>query len=172
MMNTLFISLAICLVLAPVMGAAAKDLSIVSGKMAARWSHSPKPLLGGMTLSIAAFAAVRLYGISDSEFPILLITGLFTIVGICDDVFGLKPRKKFLLQIIAAIVSVNYFLHIPVSPSFFIIVLWIVFITNAFNLIDGIDGLAVSYAVLIFSWMIILGSGHVFSYSVLGVCIA
>lgn len=170
-MITLFISLTICLVLAPAMGAAAKNLSIVSGKIAARWSHSPKPLLGGMTLSIAAFAAIRLHGVPASEFPILLTTGLFTIVGICDDVIRLTPHKKFILQIIAAIISVKWFLLIPLSPSFLILVLWIVFVTNAFNLIDGIDGLAVSYAVLIFSWMIILGTGHIFTYSVLGVCI-
>jgi UDP-N-acetylmuramyl pentapeptide phosphotransferase/UDP-N-acetylglucosamine-1-phosphate transferase len=77
------------------------------------------------------------------------------VIGIKDDIISLTPSKKFIAQIIAAIITVYladirlYSLHgimgIYVMPGWFSILFSIVgciFITNAFNLIDGIDGLA------------------------------
>ncbi|MDE6297301.1 MAG: undecaprenyl/decaprenyl-phosphate alpha-N-acetylglucosaminyl 1-phosphate transferase, partial [Muribaculaceae bacterium] len=76
------------------------------------------------------------------------------IVGIADDLIGVRYRAKFIVQIFAAILLVvadlvfndmhglfgletlPYFIAIPIT------ILLIVFITNAINLIDGIDGLA------------------------------
>jgi UDP-N-acetylmuramyl pentapeptide phosphotransferase/UDP-N-acetylglucosamine-1-phosphate transferase len=77
------------------------------------------------------------------------------VIGIKDDIISLTPSKKFIAQIIAAIITVYladirlYSLHgimgIYIMPGWFSIMFSIVgciFITNAFNLIDGIDGLA------------------------------
>src|ERR1017187_2581266 len=72
--------------------------------------------------------------------------------GLLDDVFGLKPWMKILGQIIAAALACNAnvqihavaghsiastWWHVPIT------ILWLVACSNAFNLIDGLDGLAV-----------------------------
>lgn len=82
-------------------------------------------------------------------------------VGICDDIFTLKAGPKFLVQLIAA--SLLYFAGFQITTvtnlfsfstfnlGFFslpITLLWIVGITNAFNLIDGLDGLAAGIAII------------------------
>lgn len=76
------------------------------------------------------------------------------LVGIADDLIGLKYRAKFIIQVIAAALVVAgglqldnlhgfLFVHeMPLSISVFLTILLTVFITNAINLIDGIDGLA------------------------------
>ncbi len=77
------------------------------------------------------------------------------ILGACDDMWTLKPGQKFLVQFVAgALVYVagfkigsvtNPFTGGVLSLGLFslpITVIWVVGITNAFNLIDGLDGLA------------------------------
>jgi UDP-GlcNAc:undecaprenyl-phosphate GlcNAc-1-phosphate transferase len=78
---------------------------------------------------------------------------IFT-VGLLDDLGGVKPLHKLLAQTAAALVAVSYGFDIqaiglsgvgtitlgPVGTA--LAVLWIVGISNAFNLIDGLDGLA------------------------------
>lgn len=89
----------------------------------------------------------------------LLIVAVFIIflLGIYDDVKGANAFKKILIQIIAAVII--FFggfkiaaISIPVIGgkalgfnfiSFLLTILWVVGITNAVNIIDGLDGLAV-----------------------------
>ena len=138
----------------------------------ARKVHSlPIPRLGGVTFfpvivfSFALFAALHLT-IDETQNNIFnpkttceflfLIAGLtlLYIVGIRDDLIGVKYRKKFLVQIISSsllpvsglyinsfyglfgIYDIDMFIGIPLT------ILLTIFITNAINLIDGIDGLA------------------------------
>lgn len=95
---------------------------------------------------------------TESSFPeiLLLCSGLtlLYIIGIADDLVGVRYRQKFLVQIIAAImfplsglyVNDLYGLfgihYVPAIIGMPFTVLLVVFITNAINLIDGIDGLA------------------------------
>ncbi len=77
------------------------------------------------------------------------------ILGACDDLWTLKPGQKFLVQFLAGtLVDVAGFKISSVTNPFTggvlslglfslpITVIWVVGITNAFNLIDGLDGLA------------------------------
>lgn len=76
------------------------------------------------------------------------------LVGMADDLIGLKYRAKFVAQIIAAALVIIgglqlddlhgfVFVHeMPLFVSILLTILLTVFITNAINLIDGIDGLA------------------------------
>jgi UDP-GlcNAc:undecaprenyl-phosphate GlcNAc-1-phosphate transferase len=87
---------------------------------------------------------------------------LIFLAGLIDDIRGLSPRLKLIIQITAALVVVAYGLapsavaFVPESgvwnagPTIGIgmLVFWIVGITNAFNLIDGLDGLASSFAII------------------------
>lgn len=83
-------------------------------------------------------------------------------VGIWDDIKGLSFRPKFAAETLAAIIAVFFIelefgflqslLAVNISVAFLVvpvIILWIVGLTNAFNFIDGLDGLATSISMII-----------------------
>ena len=131
----------------------------------------PIPRLGGVTFfpvilfSLCVFTAVRLMtghgpaetSTTDLVCEFLFLTGgltLLYIVGIADDLIGVRYQKKSLVQIISAAMFplsglyINNFYGlfgiylIPAEVGIPLTMLLVVFITNAINLIDGIDGLA------------------------------
>ena len=89
---------------------------------------------------------------------------IILVLGILDDIYALPALPKFLVQIGAALVAVLHGNKIVMlsNPNIFsdnpywvlgylsipITVIWIVAITNAVNLIDGLDGLAVGVAAI------------------------
>lgn len=129
------------------------------------------PRLGGIAFmpsiifSIAFVVGISLRGDFISMSIESLANGLPIVFGICavlviflvglaDDLIGVKYRAKFLVQVIAAVFFVlggvylgnlHGLLYLDSLPDIFawiITVLVVVYITNAINLIDGIDGLA------------------------------
>lgn len=79
---------------------------------------------------------------------------LMFLVGMADDLIGVKYRAKFIIQIISALflaaggielLNLHGFMGLetlPTAMSWIMTIIVVVFITNSFNLIDGIDGLA------------------------------
>lgn len=131
----------------------------------------PIPRLGGVTFfpvivfTVCIFTAVRLLtgqmsmgelSVNTISMLLFLVAGLtlLYIVGIADDMIGVRYRKKFLVQILSAAlfpmagIYINNFYGLfgiyEVIPAIGIplTMVLVVFITNAINLIDGIDGLA------------------------------
>ncbi|WP_165157289.1 MraY family glycosyltransferase [Parabacteroides sp. ZJ-118] len=132
---------------------------------------TPVPRLGGLSffpvilMSMFLMVGFRLYfwdmGSSSLSFHMLyeylfLFVGmtLLYLVGVCDDLVGVGYRHKFVVQVIAAlllILSGNWFdslgglfgvYSVPAWIGMPLTVFAVVYITNAINLIDGIDGLA------------------------------
>lgn len=103
-------------------------------------------------------APEMLDSINESTFSAFCFIGcaviILYLVGMADDLIGVKYRAKFIAQIVCAIMIViggvclnnlHGFLGInalPAAVAIGLTVLLTVFITNAINLIDGIDGLA------------------------------
>ena len=132
--------------------------------------HAPIPRLGGLSffpvMLITMGGLVLIYhlmGLSSGsmhgevpyEFLALLVGSMMLFrVGLADDLIGVGYKKKFLVQIVAASLLVasgvwiksldGLFGVYQVSPWFGMpfTVLIVVYVTNAINLIDGIDGLA------------------------------
>lgn len=131
----------------------------------------PIPRLGGVTFfpvivfTLCTFTAIHLFKghfvyniitLNTAREMLFLISGLtlLYIVGIADDLIGVRYRKKFVVQIISAAMFPIAGLYINSIYGLFGIneidpiigipftMLLVVFITNAINLIDGIDGLA------------------------------
>ena len=89
---------------------------------------------------------------------------IIVILGIFDDIYALPALPKLLVQIAAALVAVLHgnVIQVLSTPNLFsenpywtlgslavpLSVIWIVAITNAVNLIDGLDGLAVGVATI------------------------
>lgn len=103
---------------------------------------------------------------------------LFTL-GLKDDLYGVNPSTKFLLQLLVAIILVIagefrltslygvffvWDVHWLAGGIFTIVV--IIFINNAFNLIDGVDGLAGTLgAIATLSFGVMLALGNAFPYA-------
>jgi UDP-GlcNAc:undecaprenyl-phosphate GlcNAc-1-phosphate transferase len=129
------------------------------------------PLLGG--LAVAAGCAVgvlvelllwREQVVSTDRLLGFSIGGVLLLAtGACDDRFGLRPATKLLVQIAVAAIAFQYGFRIdylsepfsnqtvalPLWVSWPLTTLWIVAVTNAVNLIDGLDGLATGLGAII-----------------------
>jgi len=127
------------------------------------------PRLGGLAVVLACAVALTMHDepralltASGWDVPALL-AGLLVVVatGIVDDVRGVGPLPKLGLQIVAAAIAAGGgygFAGVtnPVTSGFvsfgafapLVTIVWIVAITNAFNLIDGLDGLATGVALI------------------------
>ena len=124
----------------------------------------PMPRLGGLAIFLAFLLGYMLYGeISTQMLSILIGSFLLIFVGIVDDIHSVKARYKLIVQIVAAAIVVLYgdlsFTELSVFGyniyfnDFFgalLSILFIVAITNAINLIDGLDGLAAGISSIYF----------------------
>jgi UDP-GlcNAc:undecaprenyl-phosphate GlcNAc-1-phosphate transferase len=137
-----------------------------------RHLHStPLPRLGGVAIFISFSLSLLVAAIVASLVPgvhaafslktlltILAPATLIFLLGIYDDLYSVGPYVKFAVQAVAATVLFAgglRILNIPVLfgnhqlPVFIALpltILWVLAITNAFNLIDGLDGLAAGSA--------------------------
>lgn len=115
----------------------------------------PVPYGGGIAIFLGFFTALFLSGLVEGKIIGFLLGALIIILtGLYDDSKELKALPKFLLQSLAAVVIIKSgividmsvllrghvaeFQYLAVPLTYF----WIVGVTNAINLIDGLDGLA------------------------------
>jgi len=132
------------------------------------------PIFLGVMLSIMMWLPLAYIG----EFKFVISALIITfILGLRDDLIDLKANQKLLGQIAAASLLI-FFMDIrlrsmyglfgiydlPMWASFLISTFTFIVVTNAFNLIDGIDGLAGSVAILALlffgSWFMLVGKVH------------
>lgn len=115
------------------------------------------PRLGGLAIFLATSIGLLVFTDITTEPLMWIAIGSLVIIiaGIVDDIKPLSPKIKLLFQL-AASITVIYgginieFINVPLSNnvlylgnwSYFITVVWIIGITNALNLIDGLDGLS------------------------------
>ena len=111
------------------------------------------PLLGGVAIAIGACrrrAAVT--GPDERLLPLALYSGLMFLLGVFDDVRAVKPLAKLGGQMVIA--AIVLWLMPPITVTGWIVLdrvlafVWIVGVTNAFNLLDNMDGLAAGVAAI------------------------
>lgn len=119
-----------------------------------RMHKKPTPLIGGLAIYIGFTLASAIFcEYSETLISIWIGGTLLVIVGIFDDRYSLSAMLKLFIQIGAALIAVACGVtisHITLFGKVIIMgvweipvtVLWIVGLTNAINLIDGLDGLA------------------------------
>src|SRR6185369_7807364 len=75
------------------------------------------------------------------------------IVGLLDDIYQISPRVKLVAQICLAVVPVAYGITVPISHLYWlntiVTILWFVGLTNAFNLLDNMNGLCAGIAIVV-----------------------
>ena len=103
------------------------------------------PRVGGLAVFFSLAVSAAVFFSRESSIIPLLSGGLVIIsAGLIDDVYRMGPWQKLLLQFAAAAVAVVLGeWDVPLGMA----VLWLVFLSNAFNLIDGLDGLCTRVAV-------------------------
>jgi len=173
------ISFAICLILTPIV----RQIALKKGWMACpaedRWHNKPTALFGGIAIYLAV--AIPLFVISDFSATFLPMTTpqnaaiasfapvfciaitLVFLLGFADDVFRLKPQSKLLGQILIAsfIAFLGFRLQWVTSLTLdtLLTIFWIVGITNAFNLLDNMDGLCAGTGIIAAVFLAIILSG-------------
>lgn len=158
---TFFASALIALAATPLVRAIAISAGAIDKPDPRRVNKKPIPRMGGLAIYYGFLVAVICFGdIGSLETRgILLGTLVIVLTGCLDDIYGLKPVVKLLGQILAAVIVALHGITIDVltNPNPFssvdylalghfsipVTVVWIVLVTNAVNLIDGLDGLAV-----------------------------
>lgn len=145
------------------------------------------PRMGGLSIFLATLAAwgvllvvpnaMRARFLSEwyALFTLLVPGTLVLLLGLYDDLVGAVPWQKLAVETLAAgmvwwagfritsLPIIGYGVHNPIL-SFVLTALWIVAVTNALNLIDGLDGLAagVVFFVTISVFVVSLIQGNYF----------
>jgi len=157
-----FISFFLSLLLTPLVRTVALKRGWIAQPRKERWHKKPTALSGGIAIYLAA--AIPLFYFADfksliphlvqgtihPELPDLAAVIFFGmtfifILGLLDDFIHIKPHTKLVGQILVAsmVTFLGFRLHwfTSLTGDTIVTIFWIVGITNAFNLIDNMDGL-------------------------------
>lgn len=155
-----------------------------------RKTHSSKtPTLGGIAIFAGLIFSLTFWSTQTEVVELQYIicsTILLFFMGIKDDLFNLVAYKKLIGQLLASFILVHYagikittfyglfgIDDLQTIPSYLLSIFTIVVITNSFNLIDGIDGLAAIVGIIssvAFGYWFL--TAHVMQYAILSSCIA
>lgn len=154
------VGLALSLALVPVSRVIAIRMGIVAHPRNDRWHRQVVPLLGGVGIGFATLFGALLTGIAaETVVPLTACMAIFA-MGLVDDILALKPFTKLIGQIAmaAAVVYFGYRLYWLDSRLLdsVLTMVWLVGLTNAFNLLDNMDGLCAGIA-LVVALMLIVG---------------
>ncbi|MCS7191561.1 MAG: undecaprenyl/decaprenyl-phosphate alpha-N-acetylglucosaminyl 1-phosphate transferase [Armatimonadetes bacterium] len=170
------VATSISIVMTPLSIQWAIKLGIIAQPSARKIHHEPIPSWGGVALAIAILIGSTVGWLSLKTLPANIFgvsLGLLVIIfiGTFDDRFSLRPKLKLAGQFIAALLPVVFglkisfinnplgegYLYLTTWQSWLLTIFWILALTNAVNLIDGLDGLAAGvsfFAALTLSFLV------------------
>ena len=162
-----FAALALTLVLTPIVREVNRRLGMVDKPDPRRINKVPIPRGGGVALFLGLFGSFIVYvlatgsrwvgsGVGVHPVRVTALAGVLFLLGLADDKWSLPPKLKLLGQVVVA--SATWFWGglgfstlwpaLPAAVDCVLTVFWIVGAVNAFNLIDGLDGLASGIALI------------------------
>jgi UDP-GlcNAc:undecaprenyl-phosphate GlcNAc-1-phosphate transferase len=124
----------------------------------------PVPYLGGIAIYLSFLLALALtVEFSRGTLGLLLAGSIVVLVGLVDDLGSLKPWTKLAGQTVAVLVLVKSGIYIkltfiPVPLAIALSILWLLACTNAFNLIDIMDGLSAGTAMVASMGLIVVAT--------------
>ena len=159
MMNELFFSsmtaLLVCMALIPPLRIAAERFQVMDLPGERKVHEHPVPRVGGLAFAVGACIAIAWWGDRDATtFSVLLGCVIIVAFGVWDDRVDLSYRSKLVGQLLASFAVVwggdIWFttlpflsdVEVPVWAGMLVTVVFLVGVSNAVNLTDGLDGLA------------------------------
>ncbi|GAA0469266.1 MraY family glycosyltransferase [Alkalibacillus silvisoli] len=155
LMISFFVALITALVMTPIVRKIAIKYRIVDSPDERKMHTEEKPYLGGIAIFSGVMVAYIMFWPSH-EHQLAIVIGAFIMLltGFFDDLFNLRPVYKLAGQGLAAVmivssgllierINIPFFGEIELNNlSIIITIIWILAVSNAINLIDGLDGLA------------------------------
>ena len=118
-----------------------------------RWHRRPVALFGGVGIGLTLLGSSAAFGVAREQLILVVCAMLVFVVGLVDDVLRLKPATKLIAQIALAstLVFFNFRLNWVESTTLdtLLTLVWVVGLTNAFNLLDNMDGLCAGVALIV-----------------------
>ncbi|NQS99610.1 MAG: hypothetical protein HQ595_00875, partial [Candidatus Omnitrophica bacterium] len=146
-------ALTLSLALTPLIIKIAYKFSWVAKPNELRWHKNTTALFGGVAIYIAFLIPVLLLVKFDKN-TVGLLAGatLMFLIGILDDILHIKPQLKLIGQILVSCIVLAFGINFEIIAIRWIVlpltIFWIVGITNAFNLLDNMDGLSCGIALI------------------------
>ena len=163
----------------PVMRQVALRLGVIDAPAARKIHTSPVPLLGGAAIYIAFIVALLWFGerrYINEVVGIFIGATLMSLVGVVDDKWGLGSYIKLGGQALAAAILIYSGVQIHLFGTWLdyaLTVAWVVGITNAFNLLDNMDGLSGGVAMIAAVYFTLLATiGHQYLVGTLAAALA
>ncbi|MXX23933.1 MAG: undecaprenyl/decaprenyl-phosphate alpha-N-acetylglucosaminyl 1-phosphate transferase [Caldilineaceae bacterium SB0668_bin_21] len=148
----------------PLVRYAALRMGILDNPSARKIHSAPVPLMGGAAIYLAFIAALALWGersYVNEVVGIFVGATLVSIIGALDDSRGMGSYLKLLFQLAAAFILILSGVQVRLFHGIFDIaltLLWVVGITNAFNLLDNMDGLSSGVATIAAAFFTLLAA--------------
>lgn len=150
------VGLAVSLLVTPLSKKIAMRLGVYDQPDARKVHTGAMTRLGGIGIYCGFLAGVLVYGeFTPTLWGVLLSSTIIVAVGFIDDVKNISPKMKLLGQVVGAVVLMLFGVHLeyitnPITENIIdlglwgypLTLVWLVGISNAVNLIDGLDGLA------------------------------
>jgi UDP-GlcNAc:undecaprenyl-phosphate GlcNAc-1-phosphate transferase len=118
-----------------------------------RWHRRPIALFGGVAIGLTLLAGLPVFGIGRQIGVLLVCVALIFVTGLADDVLSLKASTKLVIQIALASVFLFFGFRLNWTVSLtldtLLTLVWVVGMTNAFNLLDNMDGLCAGIALIV-----------------------
>lgn len=156
-------TLAISACLIPFVNRAASALNIIAKENQRTIHHGRIARIGGMAIYLSFMIGAAIFLKADRQINAILLAGFFIFsTGFFDDIYDLSPKVKLFIEFVATAIVVFYGdvslrgFNIPFLPhlrfnylSIIVTFGWVIGITNAINLIDGLDGLCAGVSTIV-----------------------
>jgi UDP-GlcNAc:undecaprenyl-phosphate GlcNAc-1-phosphate transferase len=122
-----------------------------------RWHQRSVGKLGGVAMAAALAIVWPASGVWAGFWPLILTTGLMCGIGLWDDLRPVRPATKLVGQVM--VVALLLYLVPPIGITGNLVLdqgiafFWVLGLTNAFNLLDNIDGLSAGIAAIAASFL-------------------
>ncbi|MBR2838883.1 MAG: hypothetical protein IKE55_08875 [Kiritimatiellae bacterium] len=162
-----FSTLLLTLLLTPLVRETNRRFGLVDSPGSRRINKVPIPRGGGIAIVVGVFVPYAIFhfvtgrpwvqGVSDAvAYKLVALAVAIALVGLADDAVSLRPVVKLVLQVLVASLvwawaGLSFRTLWPALPAwidFLLTVFWVTGAINAFNLIDGLDGLATGLALI------------------------
>lgn len=149
----MLVAFALAVALVPLCRILAIRINVVARPRADRWHRTVVPLLGGVAIGLSTLFSSLISGLTETLPVIVFASMTIFVTGLIDDLLSLRPASKLVSQIAvaAALVYFGFRLHWVESRlvDSALTMIWVVGLTNAFNLLDNMDGLCGGVALIV-----------------------